>query len=199
MVRNGVKAAFASHPDIELVGEARDGLEAEAMALKLEPQVILLDLYMPNQNGIRTMLNVRRKLPDVKVLFLTVSAQEEDLLRAVRFGADGFLLKNSDLSEVVDAVKRVASGEAILSPWMTAKVLKELNEETRKPTLSGREQEVLELIARGLNNADIAARLFVSQGTISTYVYRLLQKLHLKNRAEAVAYAVRRSAQPEPF
>ncbi len=169
------------------------------MALKLEPQVILLDLYMPNQNGIRTMLNVRRKLPDVKVLFLTVSAQEEDLLRAVRFGADGFLLKNSDLSEVVDAVKRVASGEAILSPWMTAKVLKELNEETRKPTLSGREQEVLELIARGLNNADIAARLFVSQGTISTYVYRLLQKLHLKNRAEAVAYAVRRSAQPEPF
>ena len=199
MVRNGVRAAFAATSGIELIGEARDGREAEVMALKLDPQVILMDLYMPNQNGIRTMLNVRKKLPDVKVLFLTVSAQEEDLLRAVRFGADGFLLKSSDLSEVVDAVKRVAAGEAILSPWMTAKVLKELNEEKRKPTLSGREQEVLELVARGLNNADIAARLFVSPGTISTYIYRLLQKLHLKNRAEAIAYALRRNAHPEPF
>ena len=199
MVRNGVRAAFAATSGIELIGEARDGREAEVMALKLEPHVILMDLYMPNQNGIRTMLNIRKKLPDVKVLILTVSAQEEDLLRAVRFGADGFLLKSSDLSEVIDAVKRVAAGEAILSPWMTAKVLKELNEEKRKPILSGREQEVLELIARGLNNAEIAARLFVSPGTISTYIYRLLQKLHLKNRAEAIAYALRRNAHPEPF
>ncbi len=113
VVRNGIRAAFERQPDIEVVGEARDGVEAEALAIRLKPHVIIMDLYMPVQNGIETMLNLKRKLPDTKVLFLTVSDQEDDLVRAVRFGADGYLLKKSDMSDVIDAVRRVEASSLI--------------------------------------------------------------------------------------
>ena len=199
VVRSGLVAALRDDPDMQVVGEARDGLEAEELALKLNPEVLIMDIYMPNRNGLESMLSIKRKLPRVKVLFLTVSEEEEDLIRAVRYGADGYLTKRSDVRDIVSAVRRIAAGEAILSPSVTAMVMAELQEAKRRDPLSAREQEVLELIAVGLSNSEIGARLFVSSSTVSTYLYRLLQKLHLKNRAEAIAYSVRHGARPEPF
>ena len=199
LIRNGVKAALSNQPDIQVVGEARDGLEAEELALKVNPELIIMDIYMPNRNGLESMLSIKRKLPDVKVLFLTVSEQEEDLFQAIRFGADGYLVKRSEVGDIAHAVRRIVAGESILSSSVTARVLKELKEEKRKPALSDREQLVLQLVAQGLSNSEIAAQLFVTEGTVSTYVYRLLQKLHLKNRAKAIAYSVRQTARPDPF
>ena len=199
VVRNGIKLALSNQPDIQVAGEAADGVEAEALALKLCPEVIVMDLYMPNRNGLEAMLGIKRKLPDTKFLFLTVSEEHEDLVRAVRFGADGYLLKRSDVDDIAKAVRTVAAGECILSPAMTKRVLKELSGGKREPTLSKREQEVLDLVALGMSNSEIAASLFVAQNTVSTYIYRLLQKLHLKNKAEAIAYSLHRKRRADPI
>jgi len=199
VIRNGLIAFLSREPDVQVVGEARDGVEAEELARALNPEVVVMDIYMPRRSGLEAMVRIKRDRPGVKVLFLTVSGQEEDLLQALRFGADGYLLKKSDLEQIVRAVRQVAAGKAVLSPSMTATILKELQEGRQELALSAREQEVLELIGQGLTNAEIATRLVVAEGTVSTYVYRLLKKLHLKNRAEAMAYFVRATARSEPF
>ena len=197
--REGIRTALSGQPDIQVVGEAKDGLEAEELALKVNPEVIVMDIYMPGRNGLESMLSIQRSLPAVKVLFLTVSDQEEDLLRAIRFGAAGYLLKRSAAGDIVNGVRRVAAGESILSPSMAARVMKELREAKREPALSDREQEMLELVSQGRTNSEIAAQLSVTQSTVSTYVYRLLQKLHLRNRAEAIAHFIRRNTRSEPL
>ncbi len=191
MVRRGLRFILGNEPDIRLVGEASDGLEAEALAVRHKPDVVVLDMSMPTMNGIESMLKIKQSLPAAKFLFLTVSENEEDLLQAVRLGADGYLLKKIDLSDVVDAVRKVAAGEAILSQEMTARLFQELRAGPDQPSLSPREKEVLRLVGEGLTNKAIAERIIVSEGTVNTYVHRLLEKLHLKNRAEAIVYAMR--------
>ncbi len=191
VVRGGLNAALGSQPDMRVLGEAEDGVEAEEKALILKPDVIMMDINMPCRNGLESMLSIKQKLKNVKVLFLTVSEQEDDLLTAMRFDSDGYLLKKTDIKDVVDAVRRVVSGEAILSPQMTTKLLRELKKAPVQPSLSPREKEVLLLIGDGLTTAEIAEKLFISQGSASTYIHRLLEKLHLANKTEAMVYSLR--------
>ncbi len=193
VVRGGLCAALGSQPDISVLGEARDGIEAEEQAVRLSPDVVVMDINMPRRNGLDSMLSIKRGLPDVKVLFLTVSEQEDDLVRAMRFGADGYLLKKADIMDVLDAIRRVAAGEAVLSQQMTSKLLSEFKKTGSEPALSPREQEVLSLVGEGLTTAEIAGRLFISKGSASTYVHRILDKLHLRSKAEAMAYSLRHS------
>ena len=195
VVREGLHTAFNSQPDMKVLGEAEDGIEAEEKALSLSPDVIMMDINMPRRNGLESMLSIKQKLPDVKILFLTVSEQEDDLLMAMRFDSDGYLLKRTNIKDVIGAIRRVTAGEAILSQEMTSKLLHELRKAPEGPSLSPREKEVLSLIGDGLTTSEIAQKLFISQGSASTYIHRLLEKLHLKNKAEAMAYSLRHSLQ----
>ncbi|MBI2832499.1 MAG: response regulator transcription factor [Chloroflexi bacterium] len=191
VVRDGLRPSIADQPDMTLAGEARDGLEAEELALKVKPDVILMDISMPRRDGFETMLSIKQKLPEVRILFLTVSEQDQDLLQAVRLGASGYILKTVPMSQIIDSVRRVAAGEAILSSEMIDKLMSELKKKATEPLLSAREKEVLDLLGEGLTTVEIANRLYLGEGTVSTYVRRLLDKLHIRNRAEAIAYAAR--------
>lgn len=191
VVRAGLVSILGAEPDISIVGEARDGLEAINQALELKPDVILMDIFMPGCNGLEAMVAIKESLPDIRVLILTVSDREEDLFQAVRFGACGYLLKSASVDDIAAAVKRVAEGEAILSPYIAGKLLDEFRrEQTPAAQLSAREIEVLELVGEGLTNRQIAERLIIAESTVKTYLQRLLDKLHLENRAQAIAYAI---------
>ncbi len=191
VVRTGLATILGEQPDIIIIGEAKDGLEAISKALELKPDVILMDIFMPNCTGLDAMISIRESLPDARVLILTVSEHEDDLFRALRFGAQGYLLKSANIDEVADAVRQVASGEAILSPHIATRLVAEFRQKDDKPKLSARELEVLQLVGEGLTNTRIADRLFISESTVRTYLRRLLDKLHLSHRTEAMAYAVR--------
>ncbi len=191
VVRTGLATILGEQPDIIIIGEAKDGLEAISKALELKPDVILMDIFMPNCTGLDAMISIRESLPDARVLILTVSEHEDDLFRALRFGAQGYLLKSANIDEVADAVRQVASGEAILSPHIATKLVAEFRKKDDEPKLSAREMEVLQLVGEGLTNTRIADRLFISESTVRTYLRRLLDKLHLSHRTEAMAYAVR--------
>ena len=191
VVRAGLNTAFSGQPDMRVLGEAEDGIEAEEKALALKPDVIIMDINMPRRNGLDSMLSIKRKLEGVKFLFLTVSEQEDDLLRAMRFGSDGYLLKKTNIKDVIEAVRRVVAGEAILSQEMTSRLLLEFKKTGEEPTLSPREKEVLSLIGNGLTTAEIADKLSISKGSASTYIHRIIEKLHLRNKAEAMAYSLR--------
>lgn len=191
VVRNGLRMSLADKPDMTIVGEAADGLEAEKTALEMKPDVILMDISMPRRGGFETLVLIKQQLPQVKVLIMTISEQDADLLQAVRLGADGYLLKTSTMEQINDAIRRVARGESILSAAMTAKLMDELRKKTSGPLLSGRESEILDLLGEGLTTSQIARRLYLGAGTVGTYVRRLQDKLQLRNRAEAIAYAAR--------
>jgi DNA-binding NarL/FixJ family response regulator len=191
VIRAGLAKILGAESDITIVGEARDGLEAINKALELKPDVILMDIFMPRCSGLEATVAIREKLPDAKVLILTISEREEDLFQALRFGAQGYLLKSTTITEVADAVRMIAAGEAMLSPSIVTRLVAELREKCDEPALSAREAEVLQLLGEGLTNTEIADRLFISESTARTYLRRLLDKLHLRNRAEAIAYAVR--------
>jgi DNA-binding NarL/FixJ family response regulator len=199
VVRAGLVGILGAESDIAIVGEARDGLEAIEKALELEPDVILMDIFMPRSNGLEALAAIRQKLAATRVLILTISEREEDLFEALRFGAEGYLLKSATITEVVDAVRRTAGGESMLSPNIATKLVAEFNNRVHKPKLSSREVEVLRLLGEGLTNTEIASRLFISESTVRTHFRRLLDKLHLKNRAEAIAYAARHHLTTTPF
>ncbi|MBI4295468.1 MAG: response regulator transcription factor [Chloroflexi bacterium] len=198
-LRNGVCAALSAEPDIRVLGEAGDGLEAEEQALKLHPDVIIMDIYMPNRDGLQSLISIKKKLPDVKVLLLTVSDREDDLLNAMRFGADGYIMKKSSVQEIIEAVRKIARGETTLPPYIAQKLMKDMLEKKGVFGLSTREREVLDLLGEGLTNSEIAERIVVSGSTVSSYVYRLLRKLHLQNREEAIAYAARHLSHSERY
>jgi DNA-binding NarL/FixJ family response regulator len=188
----GLAKILGVESGIEIVGEAQDGLEAINKALELRPDVILMDIFMPRRSGLESTVAIRQKLPDAKVLILTISEREEDLFQALRLGAQGYLLKSATITEVVEAVRKTAAGEAMLSPHIVTRLVAELRQKAEdKTTLSARETEILQLVGEGLTNTEIANRLFISESTVRTHLQRLLNKLHLRNRAEAIAYAVR--------
>jgi DNA-binding NarL/FixJ family response regulator len=191
VIRAGLAKILGAESDITIVGEARDGLEAINKALELKPDVILMDIFMPRCSGLEATVAIREKLPDARLLILTISEREEDLFQALKFGAQGYLLKSAATTEVADAVRMVAAGEAMLSPHIITRLVAEFREKADEPALSDRETEVLQLLGEGLTNTEIADRLFISESTVRTYLHRLLDKLHLRNRAEAIAYAVR--------
>ncbi|MFC1864618.1 response regulator [Chloroflexota bacterium] len=199
VVRTGLDNILGAEPDVKIVGEARDGLEAITQALELKPDVILMDIFMPGCSGLEATVVIRQKLPGAKVLILTVSEREEDLFQALRLGAQGYLLKSATITEVVEAVRKTAAGEVMLSPHIAARLVAEFRDKAEEPKLSTREMEVLRLVGDGLTNTEIGNRLFIGESTVRTYLHRILEKLHLRNRAEAAAYAARHHLTNEHF
>lgn len=199
VVRAGLVNILEAEADISVIGEASDGLEAINKALELKPDVILMDIFMPICTGLEATVAIREKLPEAKVLVLTISEREEDLFQAIRFGAQGYLLKSASVSEVIEAVRMTAAGEAMLSPHVATRLVNEFRDKADEPRLSERETEVLQLVGEGLTNTEIGNRLFIGESTVRTYLRRLLDKLHLRNRAEATAYAARRHPATPPF
>ncbi len=199
IVRAGLAEILEAESDITIVSEASDGLEAIDKALELKPDVILMDIFMPRCSGLEAMTGIRERLPGARVLMLTISERGEDLLQALRLGAQGYLLKSATISEVVQAIRQAAAGETMLSPYMITRLVAEFREKADKHQLSARETEVLQLLGEGLANTQIARRLFISESTVRTHLCRLLDKLHMKNRAEATAYAIRHNLGSKPF
>ena len=192
VLRHGLRLILDGAEDMTVVGEAADGTEVVALARSLRPDVVLMDVNMPGMSGIEATRRLRVILPQTRVLMLTISDKNRDLLGAIRAGARGYLLKSAESQDVLDAIRRIAAGEAILPPSLTARLLDELAAPARPPmSLTNRESQVLALIAEGLANKEIAARLHISENTVKTHVRHILEKLGLRSRAEAAAYAVR--------
>jgi DNA-binding NarL/FixJ family response regulator len=198
VLRHGMAAVLRQEPGFNIVGEAADGSEALAKARELRPEVVLMDINMPRTNGLQAALRLQSEMPTAKVLMITVSEKDEDLMRAVKFGARGYLLKDSDPRDIVNAIHRVADGEAVFPPQMAARLLEEWkggNDARPAPNeaseLSAREAEVLALVSKGASNREIGGTLFISENTVRTHLKNILEKLHVKNRSEAAAYAAR--------
>jgi DNA-binding NarL/FixJ family response regulator len=194
IARAGFRSVLAAAPRIEVVGEAADGEEAVELARRLRPDVVLMDIRMPRLDGIEAT----RRLAGLKVLILTTFGLDEYIVEALRAGASGFLLKDAPVDELVGAIRAVAAGEAQLSPTVTRRLLDQVAHRLPAPVtptdggfeeLTPREREVLQLMAGGLSNAEIAAALFVSEPTVKTHVSSVLSKLGLRSRIQAVIYA----------
>jgi len=198
LFRRGLTMLLGVEEDIEVVGEAGDGVAATELAAATVPDVILMDVRMPKRSGIEACLAIKEVAPTARIIMLTVSDEEADLYDAVKNGASGYLLKDSSIDEVAQAVRVVADGQSLISPSMAIKLLDEFKQMSRAdrhqvptPRLTERELEVLKLVAQGLNNREIAKRLFISENTVKNHVRNILEKLQLHSRMEAVMYAVR--------
>ena len=183
---------------IEVVGEAGDGVEGTTLADGTAPDVVLLDIRMPKRSGIEACLAIKEAVPSAKIIMLTVSDEEADLYEAVKSGASGYLLKDSSIEEVAQAVRVVADGQSLISPSMAVKLIDEFKQMSRPERdhvpglrLTERELEVLRLVAKGMNNREIAKQLFISENTVKNHVRNILEKLQLHSRMEAVMYAVK--------
>lgn len=197
LFRRGLELVLSGESDIELVGEAADGVEAVEQTVALQPDVVLMDVRMPRQSGIEAVRAIRAARPDTRVIMLTVSDDEQDLFAAVRAGANGYLLKEVSIEEVADAVRVVARGQSLVSPSMASRLLEEFNalSDRRRapgpPRLTERELDVLRQAARGRTNREIGESLGIAENTVKNHVRNVLEKLHLHSRTEAVMYAVR--------
>ncbi len=200
LFRRGLQMVLRQEEDIDVVGEAGDGHEAVDKAQELMPDVVLMDVRMPGQSGIKATEQIKDLLPHAKILMLTISDEEADLYDAIKAGASGYLLKEISIDEVADAVRSVSSGQSRISPSMASKLLTEFAAMSKRaderqqlpaPRLTEREMEVLKLVAQGMNNRDIAKELFISENTVKNHIRNILEKLHLHSRMEAVVYAVR--------
>src|SRR5689334_23701272 len=198
LFRRGLTMLLGVEPDIEVVGEAGDGVSAIELTLETVPDVVLLDVRMPKRSGLEACMRIKEQVPSTRIIMLTVSDEEGDLYEAVKNGASGYLLKDSSIDEVAQAIRVVAEGQSLISPSMAIKLLDEFKQMSRTdrqqvptPRLTERELEVLKLVAQGLNNREIAKRLFISENTVKNHVRNILEKLQLHSRMEAVMYAVR--------
>jgi DNA-binding NarL/FixJ family response regulator len=199
LFRRGLTMLLAIEPGIEVIGEAGDGVEGTTLATTAAPDVILLDIRMPKRSGIEACLAIKEAVPSAKIIMLTVSDEEADLYEAVKSGAAGYLLKDSSIEEVAQAVRVVADGQSLISPSMAVKLIDEFKQMSRPERehvpgglrLTERELEVLRLVAKGMNNREIARQLYISENTVKNHVRNILEKLQLHSRMEAVMYAVR--------
>jgi NarL family two-component system response regulator LiaR len=195
VVREGLQALIISEPDIEVVGEAADGLEAVRLARALQPDVILLDLVMPRKSGLEAIVEIKQDNPEARILVLTSFADDDKVFTAIKSGALGYLLKDSLPHELLQAIRDTNRGESSLHPAIARKLVQELNRPSDLPPsgdpLTGRELEVLKLVAQGLSNQEIAEKLAITERTARTHVVNILGKLHLANRTQAALYALR--------
>jgi NarL family two-component system response regulator LiaR len=195
IVREGLRSLIDTEPGMELSGEAADGIEAVLKARSLQPDVILLDLVMPRQDGIAAIGEIKRENPRARILVLTSFAEDEKVFPAIKAGALGYLLKDASPHELLQAIRDVHRGESSLHPTIARKLIGELNRASDLPPtdepLTAREVEVLSLVAQGLTNQEIADQLVVSERTVRTHVTNILGKLHLANRTQAALYALR--------
>jgi DNA-binding NarL/FixJ family response regulator len=186
--------------NVDVVGEAGDGLEALRKARQLKPDIILMDIKMPRCNGLEATRLIKAEMPDIKIVILTVSDDDDDLFEAIKNGAEGYLLKDIKGEEFLSLLFGVTRGEAAISPKMAAKMLQEFSrrsdtlrtQEARHQSLTDREAEVLRLVADGKGNKEIAAELFITESTVKYHLRNILDKLHMENRSQVIAYAALR-------
>lgn len=195
IIRKGMRAVLDLVPDVELVGEAENGKQAIKMDRDLHPDVILMDLMMPEMDGIACIREIKSQTPEARILVLTNFAGEELIFPAIKAGAMGYHLKDSSPETLVEAIRQVFRGEPALHPLIAKKVLEEFHapseQQLSTDPLTQRELEVLRLVARGFDNRDIAEQLVVSEATVRTHVSNILGKLHLASRTQAALYALR--------
>jgi DNA-binding NarL/FixJ family response regulator len=197
MVRAGFRMILGSEPDIEVVGEAENGEQAAAAANRLRPDVVLMDIQMPGVDGLQATRRITQNQQlTTRVVILTTFERDEYVFEAMQSGASGFLLKNAPPEELIHAVRVVAAGDALLAPSVTRRIIEQFARRPVEPdvrqrleSLTQREREVLVMLARGNSNAELAAELFVTEGTIKTHVSSLLAKLGLRDRVQAVVLA----------
>ncbi len=200
VVREGMVALLGNKPDIEIVGLAADGGEAAELARTVQPDVVLLDLMMPRQDGLTTIPQLLRDRPETRILVLTSFGQDEQIFAAIKAGALGYLLKDSSAQELVRALRDVARGELTLHPAIARRLLGEVSRPTPAggEALTEREVEVLRLLAQGLSNQEIAQALTLSERTVGAHVSHILKKLHVASRTQAALYAIREGLASPP-
>lgn len=220
LTRFGLRGLLATQPDFELAGEAKDGDEAVRLARELLPDLILMDIHMPGCDGLEATRRIKREAPATRIVMLTISDEDASLFEAIKSGAQGYLLKDVRLDDLVAYLRGAVRGEAAISRHLAARILEEFAALSQRgggaptpgvaaappseaappvpaapaglrPELTEREREVLRLVARGASNKEIAADLFVSENTVKKHLQNIMEKLHLRNRVEAAAYALR--------
>jgi NarL family two-component system response regulator LiaR len=195
IVREGQRALINTEPGMEVIGEARNGIEAVELAEKLQPDVILLDLHMPKKDGIAASEEIKKGNPEARILVLTSFAEDDRVFAAIKAGAMGYLLKDSSPHKILKSIREVFQGTTSIEPRIAKKLMREIHRSSDSPPteepLTIREMEVIRLIAEGLSNQEIAERLVISERTVRTHVTNILGKLHLANRTQAALYALR--------
>ena len=195
MVREGFAAILANYPDIEVIGQAADGIQAVEIIKKEKPDVVLLDMMMPNQDGLTSIPKIKDVSPNTRILVVTAFAENDLVYQAIKAGALGYILKDATRDQLLQAVRDVDQGRASLQPSIAVKLIQEINHPTEllytADPLTRRELETIRLIARGLSNQEIADELVVNERTIAKYVSSILDKLQLANRTQAALYALR--------
>jgi two-component system, NarL family, response regulator LiaR len=197
VVRQGLQMFLRLDPELEVVGEAENGVEAVEQARKLQPDVVLMDLLMPRMDGITAISAVRRELPDTEVIALTSVLEDEKIFAAIRAGAIGYLLKDTEAHELRQAIKAAAAGQVQLSPEVAARLLREQKAPQLVEELTPREMDVLRLLAQGLINKEIALELGIGDKTVKTHVSNILGKLGVLSRTQAAVYAVQMGLVPD--
>ena len=195
IVREGLRSFISLEPDMEVVGEAADGVAAVEQARDLEPDVILMDIVMPRQTGLEALQQLKGEGNPAHVIVLTSFTQHDQIFPAIKSGAMGYQLKDSSPEQLVQAIRNVHHGQTSLHPTIARKVVEELNRESDLPPtedpLTKREVEVLKLVAQGLTNQEIAEKLVIRESTVASHISNILEKLHLANRTQAALYALR--------
>ena len=204
LFRDGIRSLLEAR-GLQVVGEASGASETVRLALSLRPDLVLMDIGMPDGGGLEATRLIKASAPDIKIIILTVYDDDQTLFEAIRCGADGYLTKNLKSDQFFSLLEGVARGEPAISPRLASRILQELGRhirgEAKPPTpeeLTEREREVLQLVAAGATNREIAERLFITENTVKFHIRNILDKLHLRNRAEAVAYAMRRGLLAPP-
>jgi two-component system, NarL family, response regulator LiaR len=191
VVRRGLRGFLELDPGLEVVGEASNGEEAVEMALRLEPDVVLMDLLMPVMDGIEATKEIRLRLPEVEVVALTSVLEDASVTGAIKAGAIGYLLKTTEADELCEAIRAAAAGQVRLAPEAAARLMREVRAPESPEALTKREAEVLKLVARGKANKQVARELFIDEKTVKSHVHSILSKLNVKSRTQAALYAVR--------
>ena len=196
VVRQGLRMFLGLDPELEVVGEAGDGAEAVRLAHDLQPDVVLMDLVMPVMDGITAIGKLRAELPDIEIVALTSVIEDASVIGAVRAGAIGYLLKNTDSEALRKAIKAAANGQVQLAPEAASRLMREMRQPTAKEALTARELDVLKLVSAGRSNKEIARALQIGEKTVKTHVSSILAKLDVQSRTQAAIYAVQAGLVP---